>query len=162
MAYQVLARELSFQPVDLDNPTVPTGEEEKVQRGGLVPKYASSFLINALSNAGLIVPVADPDPAIRPVSEEPAAALPNPEQPPPPGTQIGALGATTTTGAPVQVVKPGAGDSKAEWEAYAVQIGVPQAEAESMTKAKLIVRVGEQEAKSAPAPTEDSKGTSGQ
>src|SRR3954462_458473 len=83
MAHQVLALRLAFQPVNPDNPTVQTGPEEIVERGGLVPDYVSSFIISTLSNAGLVTPGADPETEV--VIVEPVApALPNPEQPPTP------------------------------------------------------------------------------
>lgn len=148
MPHQVLIQRLAFQPVDPDNPTVQAGPEQIVERGGLVPEYVSEFIISALSAAGVIVPVSEPDPLIIPRSEEPALPLPNPEQPPPPGTG-------QMVPAPQQHIKPKVTDSKDAWEDYAASVGMDRAEAESLNKAKLIAEVNrrEDEAKAADQPT---------
>lgn len=155
MAHQVLVQRLAFQPVDPDNPTVQAGPEDIVERGGLVPSYVSEFIISALSSAGVIVPVADkPDPTIIPISQEPALPLPNPEQPPPPGTG-------QVIPAPQQMSKPKVTDSKDAWEDYASSpaVGMDRAEAESLNKAKLITEVNRREDEKAreiePAPAGD-------
>lgn len=141
MAYQVRTERMAFQPVDPDDPTVPIGPEEIVERGGLVPKYVAPYIVSALLNSGVIVAVADrPDPALIPVSQEPAAPAQNPEQPPPPGT----FPLTPSEETPV-TERPTARDSKATWESYAEHIGVDKGEAESMTKAELIAEVERRE-----------------
>lgn len=145
MAYQVRTQKMAFQPVDADDPTVPTGPEEVVERGGLVPEYVAPYIISALLNSGVIVAVADrPDPTLIPVSQEPAAPAQNPEQPPPPGTFPLTPVDDESPAEPV-TERPTARDSKATWESYAEHIGVDKGEAESMTKAELIAEVERRE-----------------
>lgn len=148
MAYQVRTERMAFQPVDPDDPTVPTGPEEIVERGGIVPDYVAPYIVSALLNSGVIVAVADrPDPTLVPVKDEPASPALNPEQPPPPGTfPLTPSGSDDDAEADAPVTeKPSARDSKAAWESYAVGVGVPQAEAESMTKVELIAEVERRE-----------------
>lgn len=148
MAYQVRTEKMAFQPVDPDDPTVPTGPEEIVVRGGLVPDYVAPYIVSALFNSGVIVAVADrPDPTLVPVSEEPAAPALNPEQPPPPGTfPLTPSGSDSGDESADPVTeKPSARDSKAAWESYAEHVGIDKAEAESMTKAELIAEVERRE-----------------
>jgi hypothetical protein len=157
MPYQVLIEALSFQKVDLDNPMVPLGKPEVVRRGGMVPEYATTFLVNSLMNAGVIVPVSEPDPRLFPRDE--SAALPrNPDAPVvlpggpvAPPLVIGTDG--TLTDGPVIVAddetaddeRPSTRENKATWEAYAERVGVDRATAESMTKAELIAEVERRE-----------------
>src|SRR3982750_4877039 len=61
MAYIVFHNQLSFQPVRPQG--VPTGPEEIVMKGGEVPEYVPPYIINALSNAGMIVDAGDRDAA---------------------------------------------------------------------------------------------------
>jgi hypothetical protein len=156
MPYQVLIGSLAFQQVDPENPMVPVGEEEVVTRGGMVPAYATTFLVNSLMNAGVIVPVSEADPRLIPLAEEPLlprtpdqpAVLPG--QPVAPPFLVGTDG-TLTDGpdlfaqgpddAEVPAEKPAPRDSKAAWESYAVSVGVPQGYAESLTKAELQAKV---------------------
>lgn len=146
MAYQARIP-LAFQPVDPDDPTMQTGPEEVVEQFGLVPDYAPAYLISALVQSGAIVAVADPDDM--PVPDDAAPAASNPEIPPPPGS-FPITPPPDNEGAvePEEPVteKPSARDSKAAWESYAVHVGVPQGEAESMTKADLIAEVDRREA----------------
>lgn len=135
MQHQVYIAALAFQPVNEKGQ--PDGPEEIVKRGGMVPDYATTFLISALSNAGMIVPVGDrPDPRIRPLAAEPAPTL-NPENPPPPEGVAG----VPVSGDPVTpVAKPKATDNKAAWEDYAASHGMDRGEAETATKGDLIAR----------------------
>ena len=157
MPYQVLIAALSFQRVDPEEPTVAVGPPDVVKRGGLVPDYATSFLVNALSNAGVIVPVSVPDPAVFPAAEAPA--LPRtpdqpvvlPGAPVVPAIPIGTDGTLTDGPAPHAPPeetdeRPTTRDNKATWEAYAERVGVDRAAAESMTKAELIAEVERREA----------------
>src|SRR4051812_34758630 len=85
MTFIVFHNQLSFQPVDPEG--VPTGPEEIVMKGGEVPAYVPPYIVNALSNAGMIVDAGDRDReqisalvgATYGVRE--GRALPNPEQP---------------------------------------------------------------------------------
>lgn len=175
MPYQVLTQSLAFQKVDPDNPMVAVGDEEVVLRGGLVPEYASTFLVNALSNAGVIVPVAEPDPRLFPLAASPVSTR-TPDQPVmlqhgpvAPALAVGTDGtftdgpdlSPTGDGAepfdsadpfepdePFTTDRPGPRDNKSAWEAYAEQVGVDRAQAESMTKADLIAEVERREAES--------------
>jgi hypothetical protein len=85
MAFIVFHNQLSFQPVDPQG--VPTGPEEIVMKGGEVPEYVPPYIINALSNAGMIVDAGDRDAAaVRAMvgadfGVREGRALPNPEQP---------------------------------------------------------------------------------
>jgi hypothetical protein len=85
MTYVVFHNQLSFQPVDPQG--VPTGPEEIVMKGGEIPGYVPPFIINALSNAGMIVDAGDRDQEqIRTMlgadyGVRQGRALPNPEQP---------------------------------------------------------------------------------
>jgi predicted component of type VI protein secretion system len=159
MPYQVLIAALSFQKVDPENPMVPIGEPEVVERGGMVPDYATTFLVNSLSNAGVIVPVSEPDPRLFPAEEAPMqprnpdAPLVLPGGPVAPPLTIGTDG-TLTDGPEIVAddepdadpsVRPSTRDNKAAWEAYAEQVGVDRATAESMTKAELVAEVERRE-----------------
>jgi hypothetical protein len=155
MPYQVLIAALAFQQVDPENPMVPVGEPEIVTRGGMVPAYATTHVVNALANAGVIVPVSEPDPRLIPLVMEPAlprtpdqpAVLPG--QPVAPPLVVGTDG-TLTDGPGVEgagvpdesrPTKPAGNARKDAWEAYAVSLGIPQGTAESLTKAELQAKV---------------------
>lgn len=85
MTYVVFHNQLSFQPVDAQG--VPTGPEEIVAKGQEIPPYVPPYILNALSNAGMIVDAGDRDEdAIRAMvgfdyGVRQGRALPNPEQP---------------------------------------------------------------------------------
>lgn len=138
MAYQVMVAELAFQPIDPDDPTVQTGPEEMVPRFGEVPDYAPPYLISALLQCGAITMVADAENA--PIREDAAPVLPNPEIPP--GPEVGPI-----VVAPAVTSKPKVTDSKDAWENYAASpaVGMDRAEAESLSKPKLISEVNRRE-----------------
>lgn len=160
MAYQVVFQQLSFQPVDPDQPTVPSGPEEIVLRGGLVPDYVTTFQIAGLASAGMIVAVAEPDPGL-----VPADALPEqprtPDQPTflpnnpnsPPVTLGGDLGGAGEDPADEPVQLPSASDKKEVWEAFAQrpEIGMTQGDAEAMNKTDLMAEVKTRFQQSQPA-----------
>lgn len=150
MGYVVYLNRLSFQPVD--DKGLPTGDPETVERGGDVPSYVPPFVINALSNAGMIVDAGPRNAEIRPIEETPTA-LPSADQPPTPdglpplldlGVEPSPESGAGDTSSPV--VRPAESASKAKWEAYATSVGIDQAEAESLSKAELQTRVAEREA----------------
>ena len=160
MAFVVLAQALAFQRHDPENPTVPVGEEEIVERGGEVPDYATTFTVSALANSGLVAYVDRPDPLVFPANQAPAQAR-TPDQPPvlpsdPNGVPplIGDTPMVTTNedevttddepdnpAAPAPL--PANSDRKEVWESYAQrpEIGMTQAEAESMNKTALVAEV---------------------
>lgn len=146
MGYVVYIGKLSFTPVDEHG--VPTGPDEVVVRGGKVPSYVPPFLINALSNSGVIVN-AGPDVKLAPVEETPVSLM-SADQPPTPDGRpaLPDLGLIADAGDQVNPVgtRPNERDSKAKWEAYAVSVGIEQADAESLSKAELQARVAEREA----------------
>lgn len=164
MPYVVLAARLAFQPVDPADPKMPTGAEELVDRGGFVPDYAPTGLINALDAAGLIVWTEQERPDLRPVGTEPEAPrTPDqpvvlPTNPNSPLMPIGDVVVTDTPADPVVVdvppadeqqpdrqvpALPKASDSKETWENYAQLpvIGMSQGEAEAMNKTDLMAEV---------------------
>jgi hypothetical protein len=152
MAYQVHFLKLSFQRTEPDNPMVAVGEPEIVGRGGLVPDYVSTFIVSALLNAGMVFPAPDAGIPVEPIPVQPRTqdqpdVLPTPAVPP---MRIGDEPTTVTEPDPEPetepIGRPEQGDRKATWEQYAVQIGVPQGDAESMTKAALIAEVDRREA----------------
>lgn len=142
----VYFQQLAFQPVDKDG--VATGKEEIVKRGDPVPSYVPPFVINSLTNAGMIVEVGDTDPGLVPIEEIPVAP-PGPDNPPGPnGPALPDLG----TGAgdvvsPVPVEKPKPTDSRATWEQYGSAIGLDQLQLEALpNKAAVIEAVDAREA----------------
>lgn len=164
MAYQVLTGRLAFQKVDPEDPMVAIGEEVIVEKFGKVPDWVLPFTINALTNSGLIGPSLEREDGpivleqIPPQPRTPDQPLILPSDPNgtplPPGLGVDVVVpdeagtapvADTTTTEPA--VKPSASDSKAEWELYATtpQVGMTQAEAESMTKRDLIAEVNRRE-----------------
>lgn len=160
MPFVVLAQALAFQETDPANPTIPIADEEIVERGGAVPDYVSTFTVSALANSGLVAYVNAPDPAIFPANQLPAQVR-TADQPPvlpsdPNGVpfRIGDLAAPApepvggdVAPAPEPVTDdapfPLASDKKEVWESYAQrpEIGMTQAEAETMTKAALMAEV---------------------
>lgn len=165
MTYRVFFTKLNFQRTDPANPSVPIGDPVLVGRGEKVPDWVSPGQVNALLNAGMIVNTGDEGevPAyLRPESEIPPQPR-TPDQPDilpsdpnggllvldgtvPPGEGTFPDEPAPATSDPVVVDRPSERDSKDEWEAYAVSVGVPQSEAEAMTKAKLIDEVKRREA----------------
>jgi hypothetical protein len=114
-----------------------------VKRGEDVPEWADPAILAALANAGMILPIGSPPP----VADLGAPALPNPEvlaQVFTPGAVAQPDGTTAETTTVVE--RPKDSDVKPMWEAYAESIGVDRAEAESLTKPKLIERVTAREA----------------
>jgi len=162
MGYQVHFPKLSFQKTKPENPTVPVGDEVVVERGGMVPEWASPGIINALFNAGMIVEVGDrPNPNVVPFDSIPEQPR-SPEQPDvlpsdPHGTPVVLFpeNPEQPTADPVQPAKPAVTDNKEAWETYATSpaVGMDRAEAESLTKAKLIAAVNQREADKASTPT---------
>lgn len=161
MPYLVLFNRLSFQRVDPRNPKVPAGDPIEVQRGGFVPEWVTPFEVNALMNAGMITAVESKEaaPEIRPIEDIPASPR-TPDQPnllpsdpngfPPvvdgQGVEVVGDGGEPFTGLePVVAKKPGITDNKLAWENYAASpaIGMDRAEAESLSKAKLMERVSQ-------------------
>jgi hypothetical protein len=160
MSYVVLARQLAFQKTKLGDPHVPDGPEEIVQRGGFVPEYATTNLVNTLGASGLIVWTDLQDPGVQPPDSEPPAAR-TPDQPPvlpsDPNGQPTLLGDLATPDPVVVDVEPPPGpepgqevpalpkssDSKDVWENYAQlpAIGMTQGEAEAMNKTDLMAEV---------------------
>lgn len=151
MPYIVLSQRLAFQPVDPNDPKMPTGPEEIVERGGEVPAYVPTFTVSALVNSGVIVYAERPDPAVFPANLAPAQPR-TPDQPAmlpsdPNGTapvlaDLGVGGEPPFEGdEPAQL--PSAADKKEVWEFFAQrpEIGMTQADAESMTKANLMAEV---------------------
>jgi hypothetical protein len=164
MSYVVLARQLAFQQSKPDEPSVPVGEEEIVERGGFVPPYATSGLVSVLSASGLIVWTDMEDPGLRPPGTEPVAVR-MPEHPTvlpsdPRGQSMtlsdvlsdqpvgsGLAGEdeppfVTDDGTRVPDL-PKNSDSKETWENYAQlpEIGLTQGEAEAMNKQELMAEV---------------------
>lgn len=142
----VYFQKLAFQPIDEHG--VATGKEEIVKRGDPVPSYVPPFVINSLTNAGMIVEVGDKDPGLVPLDQEPVS-LAGPDQPPgPTGPALLDLG----TGAgdvvsPVPVERPKPGDSRATWEQYGSAIGLDQLQLEALpNKAAVIEAVDAREA----------------
>lgn len=151
MPYIVLAQKLAFQPVDPDEPRIPIAPEEIVERGNPVPGYVSTFIVSALANAGQLAWVEDLDPRIVPANQAPAQVR-TPDMPPvlpsdPNGRAetIGDPAPPDDEGDDEPEPLPSAGDKKEVWEAYAQrpEIGIAQADAESMTKATLMAAVTE-------------------
>lgn len=165
MPYQVMFAKLSFQPTKPGEPTVPDGPEETVLRGGLVPDYVPTYIVSALLNSGMIVPVAEPDPRVVPATQIPEQVR-TPDQPAvlpsdPNGTPpvIADLPPVTTTDVPADPFPSGPSvdtpdteplpplprpaDNKEAWETYAVrpQIGMTLGEAEAMNKTDLMNEV---------------------
>lgn len=133
MSHVVLFDRLAFQKHKLDaegNETVePDGPEVIVHRGHPVPEWVSDWQLQALSQSGMIVPVADaPEPVAVPDDlGPPAPVAPVPDDSPP---------------APV-ALKPT--DSRADWEAYATSDAVGMTEEEAAAfpnKQALIDAVG--------------------
>jgi hypothetical protein len=155
MPFVVLARELAFQKTDPERPTIPVGDEDIVPRGGIVPGYVPSFVVSALSAAGQIVWAEDRNTGLTPPDSQPPQVR-SPEQPlvlPSDPNGVPPLFGDLVSSEPVAVdvepaetpeatrrvaEPPKASDSKEVWESYAVTVGIPQAEAESMTKAALV------------------------
>lgn len=146
MTYRAVFSALSFQKTKTDDPSVPVGDPVLVARGEALPEWVTPFQVNALVNAGMIVNTGDERPAyLAPEAELPAQPR-TPDQPDvlpsdPNGSPL-VLDAVTPGGT---VARPGDRDGKAKWEAYAVQVGVPQAEAESLSKAELMAEVDRRE-----------------
>lgn len=149
MPFVVLAQALAFQETDPANPTIPVADEEIVERGGKVPDYVSTFTVSALANSGLVAYVNAPDPAIFPANQLPAQVR-TPDQPPvlpsdPNGVpfRIGDLGAPAPEPVEDDTPFPLASDKKEVWESYAQrpEIGMTQAEAETMNKNALMAEV---------------------
>lgn len=149
MPYIVLAQQLAFQPVDPENPTIPVGPEDIIKRGNEVPGYVSTFIVSALSNAGQLAWVEDRDPLIVP-ADELAPQVRTPDMPPvlpsdpngvPPLLDDSAVPPVEDDVEPAPL--PSVSDRKEVWEAYAQrpEIGIAQADAESMTKATLMAAV---------------------
>lgn len=155
MRYKVHFPQLAFQKVNPEDPMVPVGDPVIVKKGGDVPEWAAPATVSALINSGMILPIAEQ--VFEPVAEIPALA--NPEVPPFMGGAITpdadtpaervsvetGVGAPPVTRSPEPVAKPKDSDAKPLWEAYAESIGIPRAEAESLTKPKLQDRVAAQE-----------------
>lgn len=158
MGYKVHFPALSFQRVDPLNPMVPVGAPVTIKRGEDVPAWATPATITALTNAGMIRAVADPEETL--IVDEPIApAMANPEVLPQlggPSTLEMVASADMPLEPGIETVPPAAapsepmarpkeGDNKAAWEAYAESIGIPRTEAESLSKAKLQDRVAQRE-----------------
>lgn len=145
MGYVVYMSRLAFQPTDKNG--IPTGGEEVVERGGDVPDYVAPFLINALASAGMIVDAGDRNAEIRPLDQEPRS-LANPDSPPGPTgpALVDLMGSGVGDTASPVGERPDGRASKAQWEAYAVSVGIDQADAESMTKQELQAEVARREA----------------
>lgn len=149
MPFVVLAQALAFQETDPANPTIPVADEEIVERGGKVPDYVSTFTVSALANSGLVAYVNAPDPAIFPANQLPAQVR-TADQPPvlpsdPNGvpTTIGDMAAPAPEPVADDTPFPLASDKKEVWESYAQrpEIGMTQAEAETMNKNALMAEV---------------------
>lgn len=159
MGYRTL-RQLSFQ--ESDAARVPVGEPVLVEKGQPVPDFVKPFEISALTSAGVIVNMGDEAEDIGPLFDELPPALPNPEVPPTlagnevlpsfgiEGGDLAGLGGEAVAPEVIERVeggdapageKPNPRASKAEWESYAVAQGIPQGEAESMTKQELMTAV---------------------
>lgn len=144
---------LSFQPVDPANPTMPTGDPEKVTQGHRVPDYVAPFIINALLSSGVIVAVADDDPRFAKPAPEPAPALPSPDQPPTPDglpplfDLSGDPGKVPTADGEGGPERPAANAKRETWESYVVAKGyLTQGEAEAApNKDALIAAADEHE-----------------
>lgn len=143
MSTIVLMSELSFQKQDEFGRA--DGDPVIVTKGGKVPEWVPPYLVNALSSAGMIVD-AGPGPEFEDNSTD---VVPSPDSPPGPNgpalVDLGLVGDMGDTSNPV-AERPADKDSKAKWEAYAVSVGIDQAQAESMTKADLIATVDAREA----------------
>jgi hypothetical protein len=161
MSYVVLARQLAFQKSKPDEPSVPVGEEEIVERGGFVPPYATSGLVSVLSASGLIVWTDMEDPGIQPLDPEPVAVR-MPEHPTvlpsdprgqsmtlddvlsdqPVGSGLDDEEFVVDDGTRVPDL-PKNSDSKETWENYAQlpEIGLTQGQAEAMNKQELMAEV---------------------
>lgn len=167
MPYIVLANRLAFQPVMPNDPRIPDGPEEVVEKGGVVPDYVTTFLISSLASSGLVVWADDTRPDLHPVDEVPAQVR-TPDQPPvlpsdPQGTPplLSDLVAADDSAADPVVVDvppanepdpapaplaplPKANESKDTWERYAAdnpQIGMTLEQAEAMNKTDLMAEV---------------------
>lgn len=161
MPFIVLAPRLAFQKTEPENPTVPVGDEEIVQRGGSVPDYVPTYITSALASAGSVV-FADERPDLRPVDDVPPQVR-TPDMPgvlpsDPHGVPLLPGDLVTTepprevevdvppvdeTGGPALGAPPKASDSKDTWETYAThpKIGMTLAEAEAMNKTDLMAQV---------------------
>lgn len=150
MPYVVLSGRLAFQKVDPDNPRVPVGPEEVVEKGGYVPDYATTTLVNALSAAGNIVWTEVERPDLLPLGSE-APQVRTPDQPvvlpSDPNGQPPFVGDVMPVAEPEPTRQvpdlPSGSDNKETWENYAQlpHIGMAQAEAESMNKTALMAEV---------------------
>jgi hypothetical protein len=121
------------------------GADVVLLRGEALPDYVSDFLrstlvqIGAVRDFGGIVQAAQ-DNVDAVLADEPLPPMYPPEVPP--VTPAGPV----ESAAPLVVEKPSVTDNKATWESYAVYQGyLPQAEAESMTKANLMKAVNDRE-----------------
>lgn len=160
---------LSLQKTKDDDPKVPVGDETIVEPGQELPDWTPTFMVNALSNAGMIVYAADRS-AVVPGAEPIPAQPRTPDQPvvlpsDPNGTAPtlatltdSTASTSSTTDESGSASKPDGRSSKADWERYAVS-GLPesqrmdQGEAESMSKSELMAEVKRREALAAADPT---------
>jgi hypothetical protein len=163
--------DLSFQKTKEDDPKVPVGDPVIVEAGHEVPNWVPAFQVSALTNAGAIVVAADRESAVIPAAEEIPAQPRTMDQPvvlpsDPNGAPLtladmndAASASETATDAgstSAAMEKPDGRASKATWEQYAIQVGVPAGEAESLSKTELQARVAEEEARQAAATSEGS------
>lgn len=114
MGYVVVFNRLAFQRTKPDDASIPDGPEDVVSKGERVPDYVPPFTLDALSASGMITMVND-EPVLPPIAPEPEPEVPT-----------GPVAPKTT-------------DSRAAWEAYAEELGMPAEQAQGYpNKGELI------------------------
>jgi hypothetical protein len=149
------------KPVARDkNGRVTQVEAITLNRGESLPDFVDDFVRSTLTMIGAVRDLGIAVQAVQAATdaqfaEEPAPPIYPPEVPPvvtgPPPEVVNPQQQTTgeVTGGdnPTYAAnKPGAGDSKEQWESYAVGKGyLTQTEAEALTKTKLVAEVNKRE-----------------
>lgn len=147
-----MALTVVWEKCAVDKPTKDGGVEDVVlRRGETLPDFVTDFrrsvlvMIGAVRDLGAAVQIVQ-DAADAQLAPEPAPPVYPPEVPPVTPTAATPATVTAPVTEPAVQTKPGAADSKETWESYAVSKSYfTQAEAEAMTKTKLVAEVNKRE-----------------